>query len=144
MTALSLNAHDRHELSLIEEALAGTDPRFAAKLSAFSRLANGEAMPERERIRAGRQHPAGRAVRGLRPGQPGTLRWISVAVWLLISIALLSTALALGDTGTSAPCARWQGLVCTRQRTPRVPRVRPGRVGAPAGRGGAARSPAPQ
>lgn len=118
---MSLSAHDRHELDLIEEALAGTDPRFAAKLSAFSRLADGEAMPERERIRAQRQHAAGRAWAGARRGHRGMPAggWITIAAWLLISLALVSAALAFGHPGSTAECAQWQGLVCVRHAVPR-------------------------
>jgi hypothetical protein len=140
---VSLNAHDRHELSLIEEALAGTDPRFAASMSAFSRLAGDEEMPERERIRDDAPRGLARVIRGRHhrgrggarraggrhgpsAGWPGTWergRWISVTVWLLISAALLSVALALGHDGSGARCAQWQGLTCVRQGTVPAPRV---------------------
>jgi hypothetical protein len=99
VTALSLNAHDRQALALIEERLAGTDPPFAAKLSAFSRLAEG-AMPERERIRRRRRRPAaGTSVCGLRPGRRASYKlayWIAVAMALSVSLAMIYLALTAG------------------------------------------------
>lgn len=106
---MSLNAHDRQVLALIEEELAGADPRFAAKLSAFSRLAEG-AMPERERIRGRRRRPvgapsvgapspAGPSVCGLRPGRQASYKfiyWIAVAMALSVSLAMIYFALISG------------------------------------------------
>ena len=104
MTVLSLNAHDRQVLALIEEELAGADPRFAAKLSAFSRLTEG-AMPERERIRGRRRRPVGApsaggpSVCGLRPGRQASYKfvyWIAVAMALSVSLAMIYFALISG------------------------------------------------
>jgi Protein of unknown function (DUF3040) len=110
---VSLNAHDRHALDLIEAELASSDPQFAAKLSAFSRLANGGTMPERERIRAG--------------------RWLSlatVAVWLVVSLGLLGVALVASHIGAGPPCAQWQAAVCADGVDHHVPLIQRG--GSPA------------
>jgi hypothetical protein len=122
---VSLNAHDRHALARIEEELAESDPRFAARLSAFARLADGGAMPERERIRESRQSVARRVLRGpCSPGCPGARRpmyWIAVAMALAVTLAVISAALVSGNTGAKGACAEWQGLVCTRQAAPSAP-----------------------
>lgn len=123
--AVSLNAHDRRALDLIEEELAGSDPRFAAKLSAFTRLTEGGEMPARERIRSGRRRV--RALRGLRPGTHGRPRWslyrTMLAVWLSISLALILIALGLSHAGTTAACSQWRGLVCVSRTAPSAPPV---------------------
>lgn len=123
VTTLSLNARDREALSLIEEALSATDPRLAAKLSAFARLADGEAMPERERIAAGRWCAIGRRLRDLCPGLglPGRMSWIPVAVWLCVSVVLFSVALVLSHANPHAVCAQWQGVVCVDRAATPVP-----------------------
>lgn len=100
VVVLSLNAHDRHVLALIEEELAGADPRFVAKMSAFSRLAEG-AMPERERIRVRRRRPyvAGPSICGLPPGRQASYKvfyWIAVAMALTVSLAMIYFALISG------------------------------------------------
>lgn len=111
---MSLSARDRHLLAQIEEEIAGADPRFAARLSAFARLADGGAMPERERIREPRRLAA-------RPVRGGLMRWIAVAMAVAVTLAVISAALVGGRTGGKGACAEWQGLVCTRQAAPSAP-----------------------
>ena len=118
---VSLNAHDRHALDLIEEELAGSDPQFAARMSAFSRLADGGTMPERERIRTGRRCAFRPNGCGHCPGSRGTSRWLTlaaVAVWLAVSGGLLAVALVASHIGAGAPCAQWQAAVCTSRVAP--------------------------
>lgn len=113
---MSLNAHDRHALAQIEEELAGGDPKFAAKLSAFSRLADGEAMPESERIRQARRRVTVPAFRGLRRGQPGRPRlllyWIVVALAVAVTLAVIGVSLVFGNTGSKGACTGWQTGAC--------------------------------
>jgi Protein of unknown function (DUF3040) len=126
--AVSLSAHDKEALDLIEEGLAASDPRFAAKLSAFTQLTDGGEMPARERIRAAARPTAfrGPLMRGSRPGrhtwprQP--LCWVTVAVWLLISATMLSLALILSHSGAAA-CARGQATGCANRSVPSAPSV---------------------
>jgi len=131
---VSLSAHDKEALDLIEEGLGATDPRFAALLSAFSQLTDGGEMPARERIR-GAGRPS--AFRGLlyRDSRPGrhtrsrqTFYWVTVAVWLLISAAMVSVALVLSHSGPAA-CARGQGTGCASRSAPSAPRVLAGHKG---------------
>lgn len=131
---MSLNAHDREALSQIEEALSAADPKLAAKLSGFSRLTDGEAMPERERITGlRRQRAIMRAVRGLcpgRPGQHGRTYWIPVTVWLVVSLVLFSVALILSHTGAArAACKEPQPLVCATRAVPEGTQVPQGHGG---------------
>jgi hypothetical protein len=112
-------------LGAIEEALAASDPRLAAMLSTFTRLVAGEAMPGRERIRTGQPPTVIRAAFGLGPGHParpeppGTTWWhrlvrvSPVAVWMAISVALITVALLLSHSGGAASCARWPETACT-------------------------------
>ena len=119
---MSLNARDRQALSLIEEELASSDPRFASRLSAFARLADGEGMPARERIRPDKR--IGAFFRSRR-----CLCWTAGAVWLAVSLALIVVALVLSHISTPSACAQWQGLVCAQRSAPSAPR-------APGGHGG--------
>jgi DUF3040 family protein len=111
---MSLNAHDKHALDKIEERLADTDPRFAARLSAFSRLADGSTMPERERIRPGPKRTFGRS---------GRLAWATVAGWLVISLGLIAVALIASHT--DGGCKQGQAASCaSRDANPALPNLR--------------------
>jgi len=55
---MSLNEPQRQALGSIEDGLAGSDPRLASMLNIFSRLAAGEEMPVREKIRVRRGRTA--------------------------------------------------------------------------------------
>jgi len=51
---MSLTEPEMQALGGIEDGLAGSDPRLASTLNIFSRLAAGEEMPVREKIRVRR------------------------------------------------------------------------------------------
>jgi hypothetical protein len=114
---VSMSAHDRHELGAIEEELAASDPKLVAMLSAFSRLAAGEAMPGRERIQASHYPSVTQAAFGLVPGRPRRPRRRAsarvrqhrvartvVMVWLAVSFALIAIAVAVSQHGPRASC----------------------------------------
>lgn len=132
--AVSLSARDKEALDLIEEGLAGSDPRFAAKLSAFSRLTDGGEMPARERIRAAGRPSAFRGLllrdsdSGRRTRPRRSFYWVTLIVWLLISAAMVSVALVLSHSGPPA-CARGQGTGCANRSVPSAPRVPAGHKG---------------
>lgn len=115
MTALSLSAHDRQALEALEERLAASDPRLAAMLSTFSRLEDGEAVPAREQIPAGkqrrpaRQRPAGRARRPLLRN-PRTVH-IALALWVVMTIAIAIVIMTVLSHGGSRLAPRSHG--CT-------------------------------
>lgn len=128
---MSLNAKDRQALALIEKALADGDPPFATKLAAFSRLADGE-MPDRERIRGDRRRAVGRTVLGLRASWPGThdlMHWIAVAIWVPLSLALISAGIGLSGTGAGTACPEWPPAVCVRRAAPSPPPAPSGQRG---------------
>jgi hypothetical protein len=118
VTRLSLSAHDRQALDRIEEALASADPPFAARLSAFSQLADGTVMPERERL-SGRGRAGGR-------GKHGLILWVVVLMWVSISLALILVAIALSSTAPQSGCTAGQTSACVRRAVPSAPSSRPG------------------
>jgi hypothetical protein len=106
---MSLNEPERQALGSIEDGLAGSDPRLAAMLNIFSRLAAGEEMPVRKKLRVrrerlaargprlARRHPRRDAVlpqaRGLyaRLGSPQAM----LLLWVVITSGLIAVALIL-------------------------------------------------
>ncbi len=110
---MSFTELERQALGSIADGLAGSDPRLASMLTIFSRLAAGEEMPVREKIRVrrgrptalrprrARRHPRrGRALpqpRRLYP-RPG-LQQAMLLLWVAISAGLLAVALVLNTSG---------------------------------------------
>jgi hypothetical protein len=112
---VSLSAHDRHALDLIGESLAGSDPHLAAMMSAFSRLAEGEEMPGRERIQGdGGRHEATRRQRWRRPGMRVALAWLFIS---LLFVAVVAVSLTLGHTRGGGSCTSWQIPACGNHAT---------------------------
>jgi len=58
MMRMSFTELERQALGSIADGLAGSDPRLTSMLTIFSRLAVGEEMPVREKIRVRRGRPA--------------------------------------------------------------------------------------
>jgi hypothetical protein len=54
---MSFTEPERQALGSIADGLAGSAPRLASMLTIFSRLATGEEMPVREKIRVRRERP---------------------------------------------------------------------------------------
>lgn len=118
VTAVSLSAHDRRALDLIREDLAASDPALAALLSAFSRLADGEEMPGRERIQEHGRHGTGRSFRATLAAGPdgcwrhmGTRRWV-ILTWLAVTLLLVTLALVTSHVGSAASCATRAAGAC--------------------------------
>ena len=122
---MSLNEPQRQALGSIEDGLAGSDPRLASMLNIFSRLAAGEEMPVREKIRVqrgrtaahrrrrARWHPCwSTALPQARQRYP-RLGWqqAMLLLWAVISAALLAIALLLNTSGHNA-CIQWMGTAC--------------------------------
>jgi hypothetical protein len=115
---MSLSAWEQQILDSIRDGLAGSDPELAALLSAFTRLASGEEMPDRERIRAGSR----RALRRLRHArwhsnvrrmcQRLGIQRAAVLLWLLTTAALIAVALALNVGGGHATCTETAAMIC--------------------------------
>ena len=110
---MSLNGPQMQALGWIEDSLAGSDPRLASMLNIFSRLAAGEEMPVREKIRVrhGRTaaHRPRRARRYPRRGialpqarrRYPRLGWqqAMLLLWVVISAGALAVALVLNASG---------------------------------------------
>jgi len=110
---MSLTEPQRQALGWIEDGLAGSDPRLASMLNIFSRLAAGEEMPVRTKIRVRRGRPAAHRPRRARrhPG-PGTvfpqprrlyphlgLPPAMVLLWVVISAGMVAVVLVLNTSG---------------------------------------------
>jgi hypothetical protein len=122
---MSLAEVERQALGSIEHGLAGSDPSLASMLNIFSRLAAGEEMPAREKIRVRRgrlaAHRPRRARRHPRRGtalpQPrrlyARLGWqqTMLLMWVVISAGLLTIALILNNSGHRA-CIQSMGMAC--------------------------------
>ena len=109
---MSLNEPDTQALGSIEDGLAGSDPRLASMLNIFSRLAAGEEMPVREKIRVLRGRPTAprlpRAQRHPRLGQQQNM----LLLWVVISAVLIAVALVLNTSGHNASCIQSVGTAC--------------------------------
>jgi len=114
---MSLNEPERQALGWIEDGLAGSDPRLAAMLTIFSRLAAGEEMPAREKIRARRGRPAAHRPRRARRHPRLGVQQAMVLLWVVISAGLLAVALALNTSGHGT-CIRSMGTACPSPATP--------------------------
>jgi hypothetical protein len=122
---MSLNEPQKQALGWIEDGLAGSDPRLAAMLTIFSRLAAGEEMPAREEIRVRRGRPAAhRPRRARRHPRRGTvspqarrpyprlgLQQATLLLWVVISAGLLAVALVLSTSGHKG-CIQSMGTAC--------------------------------
>lgn len=116
---MSLSERDRQVLTSIEEEITSSDPRLASMLACFSQLTADEEMPAHETIRSGWRRTATTPTRSGRtdpsPGRRGrpTARARrrlgrtrkTVALWLVISLALIATALAVRHEDGTRSCA---------------------------------------
>ncbi|MGH3305544.1 MAG: DUF3040 domain-containing protein [Streptosporangiaceae bacterium] len=114
---MSLSARHRHALDAIETALAGSDPRLASMLNAFTRLAAGEDMPAPERTRP---RPAravsGRCFLGFRfpresPRRRPRWQWPWLILWLAVSLAPITIAVVVARASTGG-CAAPPAAAC--------------------------------
>jgi hypothetical protein len=115
---MSLNAWEQKALDSIKDGLGGSDPEMAALLSAFTWLASGKGMPDREKTRAGSR----RAFRQLRRArwrsnlrrmcQRLGFRRAALLLCLLTSTALIAVAVALNAGGDHATCVASAATVC--------------------------------
>jgi len=121
---MSLTERESQALGSIADGLAGSDPPLASMLNIFSRLAAGEEMPAREKIRIRRGWPPARPRRARRRPRRGTARsqarplyarlgrqQTPLLLWAGISAALVAVALVLNTSGPK-PCIRSMGTVC--------------------------------
>ncbi|HEY1347981.1 MAG TPA: hypothetical protein VGF54_23575 [Streptosporangiaceae bacterium] len=126
---MSLSGWEQQALDSIKDRLAGSDPGLAALLATFTRLASGEEMPVREEIpraarrsRRNRRHPRrgtmGRPAR--RVYQRLGFQAIAMLLWLLITVALIASALLLGRGGSQGACTVPWAALCAGSDSGRV------------------------
>jgi hypothetical protein len=118
---MSLSAWEQDALDSIKNGLADSDPALVARLSMFSRLASGEAMPVRETLQAAsrRMHgqpsaPRSRARRTGRMRRRLGLTQTMLLVWLVTTTALIAAALAGSRVGGHLNCTGNWGTLCAR------------------------------
>lgn len=118
---MGLSSRDRQELGCIEERLVSSDPELASMLATFSRLVAGENMPERERIRTGRAARR-RRHESREPADPGRPRGRisrsrkAVALWLVMTVALIVAAVTASHIGGAGPCAAWSAACASQSQ----------------------------
>jgi hypothetical protein len=115
---MSLSAWEQQALDSIKNGLAGSDPELAELLSAFTRVASDEDMPDRENTRPA----ARRALRRLRRARwRSSLRKVcqrlgiqraALLLWLLTTAAVIAVTLALNAGGSHITCAETAAMIC--------------------------------
>jgi hypothetical protein len=116
---MSLSAREQQALDSIKERLADSDPDLAAQLAEFARLAEGEDLPDREKIRTSsrqahrRLRHAGRRFSWRRGWRRMGLRRAAVLLSLLATGVLIATLLALNASGNHGACTEPAAPVCT-------------------------------
>ena len=111
---MSMSAWEQQALDSIKDGLASSDPTLAARLTMFTRLASGEEMPAREKIRVGsrqailRSHPGSRWV-GQRLGLQGGMLLL---LWLVTAVALVAVGLA-SNRGSQGTCTGSWATFCS-------------------------------
>jgi hypothetical protein len=119
---MSLSAWEQQALDSIEDELDGADPKLASLLSTFARLASGDEMPVREKIRKQSLHrgnvrrPARRLFRRL------GLQQTILLLWLTVTIVLIAIAPVLNHDSRNGPCRGSWGVVCTQREPVHSPR----------------------
>jgi len=117
---MSLSAWEQQSLDTIKDRLTGSDPELAAMLITFTQLTADEAMPVRATLRARSRRAIQRSRRRARRGRDRAglayqrLRTRhAVLTWLLVTIVMIGTALALsrGDGDQACPRSTF-GAVC--------------------------------
>lgn len=117
---MSLSAHERQALDAIEDELAGTAPELVKLLAGFTRLASGEEMPARERIRPAGRRAAGKVGRTLCGGGRGLLRRLGrqrtfLLLWLAVALSLITVALVVNRSAVRGGCTASWRVVCASQ-----------------------------
>ncbi len=136
---MSISHREQRTLDLIEDDLARSGQDLASKLAVFTRLAAGEEMPARERIRGavhprapwllsfpGHQEPPRDAVQAP--------RWVNMRiawrlVWLTVTFALLAVAVGFGHGAGNRACLASPVAACRPAHTPASASAQPGKTG---------------
>lgn len=118
---MSLSAREQQALDSIRDDLTRSDPSLAARLDIFTRLACGEEMPPRDRVRVGSRRSRPRRRRG-RAGARGPARSVYqrlglsqalLCVWLVVTAAMIMVSLVNNRGGSQQACTASWARSCT-------------------------------
>ena len=122
---MSLSAREQQALDSITGRLADSDPGLAALLTGFTRLASGEEMPQRERIRAGprraircsrrqRRHPRGDEARrpAGRMSRRLAFQGAALLLSLLTAVTVIAVTTALNHGRSQGACTTFWNPAC--------------------------------
>ena len=98
---------EHQALDSIKSALGDSDPKLAALLAMFGRLASSEEMPGHEKIRSALRHPPHRRRRARTPHPRLGPQQAAVLIWLLTSVALITVAAILSHGGPPSCPHAW-------------------------------------
>ncbi len=117
---MGLSAWEQQALDSIKSGIVVSDPELAALLSAFTRLASGEEMPDRENVSTGppqflrRLHRSRWHYRLRRARQRGGFQKTALlSLWLLTTAALIAVVVILSTSGSHGnTCAETAPTAC--------------------------------
>jgi Protein of unknown function (DUF3040) len=118
--AMSLSPWEQHALDSIKDGLTGSDPQLTALLATFTQLASGEEMPARQPVRARtKRHPHRKRRRqhAHRTSQRLGFHLVALLLWLLITVALITTALVANRSGKNGCTELWVPVSATAHRS---------------------------
>jgi hypothetical protein len=114
VAAVNMSAHEQRILSGIADELAASDPKLASILSVFNRLTRGEESPiPQDTDKSRRREPGhsrqsrGRTRKHRRNSRTVSVAWRAIALWILISAALITVGIILSHIGHEAD-GRWR------------------------------------
>jgi hypothetical protein len=116
---MSLTGREERILDSMRDRLASSDPGLAQIMGTFTRLVAGEEMPARQHLRHRRPRMSGRNGRRQRAGRRLRIGSALMLVWLAVSIALISLAVAFSSG--SATCPRLSVAGCPPAGTGSLP-----------------------
>ena len=112
---MSLSAWEQQALNSITDGLADSDPKLAELLHTFTRLASGEEMPVREKVRPRRKRRRPRLGKVRRHARRLYLRLgvqrAALLLWLLIAVTLIAVGVAMSHTSSHGGCTLPWGVV---------------------------------
>jgi Protein of unknown function (DUF3040) len=112
---MSLSAWEQQALNSITDGLADSDPKLAELLHTFTRLASGEEMPVREKVRPRRKRRRPRLGKVRRHARRLYLRLgvqrAALLLWLLIAVTLIAVGVAMSHASSQGGCtAPWEAV----------------------------------
>jgi hypothetical protein len=117
---MSPDSWEKRALDSIRDRLSHSDPELTRLLAAFTKLASGERMPVRKKLRALSLRAIHRSRRRRRRSRRSPVRRfvlrlgaerVALLLWLVITVGLITTAVSLSRSGSQSACInRWPGI----------------------------------